>query len=902
MMLQGSVTKTKLEQAQSLFKGNYLLVARWPLACLLIAVFIIVCIDIRLTAQRAEIEQEAQQEALTLARSYADRINQTASQINQSLLAFKFIAERSYHGVDLQQQVRAGLFPIADTQFIMFVSAAGMIVASTAEELIGKNIADNPVFREHRDHQVQRMRLGVGEINYWRPDAVRFSHRLNNADGSFAGTVVLAVRPDHLASFSELALRKVDFSALMTHEGVVIAAKTPGGVDKAQPYRIKPKVDRFVEHKAMRLDNTVFQDFMSRIVAWSPVRDFPLVASVAFNDQLVFERFEREATVRKRLALFLVVILAVVGITGALHTMRSLAKRERDNEMTSTYRLANEGALEGFYTLEPVLDEMTRIVDFLIIDCNERGANFFAMSTPEMVGSRMSDILPGLHFETFFKCLNDAIITGFHESELEVKNGSPMLPAAVQMRLAKHGHCIAVTLRDISETKHLKKKLWQAEHADQLTGLPNRKWVLNRFPHHFAVAKSRFQSITFAHIDFDNFKRVNSILGHNIGDQLLRTAGMRLKTLMRDGDHLVRLGGDEFAIILYNIGHDETDLIAKRIMARMCEPYLLDDRLPTSLTVSLGLASFPQDGSDVETLVRHADIAMHAAKVGGKSRYVYFAPSLLQTVTQKLDTENTLRRAMDEDRLYLHFQPRVNVHTGEIVSMEALVRLRDREGREIPPDVFIPVAETAGLIMRLGEIVLRKTCQQIAAWREQGVPCIPVSVNVTATQFAHGCVRDSVLANMAKYDIAPGMVELELTESCMLDDNGEVADELNSIRALGVLLLVDDFGTGYSSLAQLQKLPLDILKIDKSFTDKLTSGLEAEVFFQAMLTMASSLNMRVVAEGVETMAQLNILKRMNCAEIQGYLFSKPVPPHEMANLILERVLHPVAVMQRPRLV
>jgi EAL domain-containing protein (putative c-di-GMP-specific phosphodiesterase class I) len=307
---------------------------------------------------------------------------------------------------------------------------------------------------------------------------------------------------------------------------------------------------------------------------------------------------------------------------------------------------------------------------------------------------------------------------------------------------------------------------------------------------------------------------------------------------------------------------------------------------------SVGISIFPQDGDDVDTLLKHADIAMYAVKAKGKAHYQFFHPQLSESLVARLNKEQALRNAIEHDELVLYYQPRVDTFSGELRGMEALVRWMHPERGLIPPLEFIPLAEETGLIVKLGELVIEKACAQLARWKALDLPVVPVSINVSPRQFNQGNLSSLFSSCMARHDIDASLIEMEITESCMLGEDNAVTKELAAIEALDIKLLVDDFGTGYSSLSQLQRLDLDVLKVDRAFTTQICNEKGGEAFFKSILAMAHVLGMRVVAEGVETEQELRVLQALSCNEIQGYFISRPVPAEEVPSLLLKRWLFP----------
>ena len=440
------------------------------------------------------------------------------------------------------------------------------------------------------------------------------------------------------------------------------------------------------------------------------------------------------------------------------------------------------------------------------------------------------------------------------------------------------------------ERKRYQEELERQANYDALTGLPNRHLLNDRLKQ--AVISQRTpRSVAVVFIDLDHFKVINDSLGHDFGDDVLRQIGTRLESSVREGDTVARLGGDEFVLIL----NDQTreDLIfrsMRRIMARVGEPMMVAGH-ELNIGCSAGISIYPTDGLDANTLLKNADAAMYRAKSQGRSTFNFFTVEMNELANERLSMEHSLRRAIERDELILHYQPRVNMRTGAIDGVEALVRWMHPERGLIPPDRFIPLAEETGLIVPIGEWVLRTACAQGREWRRRGFPPIVVSVNLSSRQlWTGGLVRIvgdiMVESGMSEY------LELELTESMVMHDVESVVATLQTLRAIGVRLSLDDFGTGYSSLSYLRRLPLSALKIDGSFVRDIqaTGGPDDGVLAKAIISLAHSLKFKVVAEGVETQGQYEFLKRNDCDEMQGYFYSPPVPAPDCEVLFTGRQL------------
>jgi len=437
------------------------------------------------------------------------------------------------------------------------------------------------------------------------------------------------------------------------------------------------------------------------------------------------------------------------------------------------------------------------------------------------------------------------------------------------------------------ERKAYQVQLEHQANYDALTGLPNRNLLNDRLRQ--AVYSQRSpRNIAVVFMDLDHFKFVNDSLGHSTGDKLLKAMGERLRSVLREGDTVGRVGGDEFVLILNDQSNEEVIFRAmQRITAKVAEPIQIDGK-ELYVTVSAGISLYPQDGQDVETLLKNADAAMYRAKEHGRSNFQFYTSEMNERVTDRLALEHALRRALERREFLLHYQHKVDLRTGSIIGAEALVRWMHPEWGLVRPARFIPIAEETGLIVPLGEWVFEEACRQTRTWIDAGLRPGTVSVNLSARQFrAEGLVR-AVSRILQETRVDPALVEMELTESMVMHNVETSIATLQALKALGIRLSVDDFGTGYSSLAYLKDLPIDALKIDRSFVRDIGMGADADdgILAAAIISLGHALHLKVIAEGVETDAQLHFLKRHGCDQVQGFLYGEPVPPAQFAELLL----------------
>jgi diguanylate cyclase (GGDEF)-like protein/PAS domain S-box-containing protein len=458
---------------------------------------------------------------------------------------------------------------------------------------------------------------------------------------------------------------------------------------------------------------------------------------------------------------------------------------------------------------------------------------------------------------------------------------------------------IAGIAEDVTEKKFAEEQLMQLAHYDVLTRLPNRALFYDRMKQALAQAKRNQWTVGVMFIDLDRFKNVNDTLGHSVGDQLLQQVSERLSKSVRAGDTVGRLGGDEFAIVLSNFSSaQDANLVAQKIMAEFDEPFRLEGS-DIYVTASIGITLYPNDSLDQDTLIKNADAAMYRAKEAGRNSYQFYTSGMNERAVETLSLESNLRRALERNEFLLHFQPKASVTDGHIIGTEALLRWQHPERGLLSPGEFMPVLEETGLIAPAGNWVLRSVCAQIKAWERQGIVLLPVAVNLSARQFIARDFGPTIRRLLEEHKIDPILLELEITESSLMTNTEDAARTLEYLSALGVGLAIDDFGTGYSSLSYLKRFPLDALKIDRSFVRDITNDVDDATITRAVISMAHNLSLKVIAEGVETEAQLAFLAEHGCDQIQGYYFSRPLPADECGEWLkqkrrLQRTQRPAA--------
>jgi diguanylate cyclase (GGDEF)-like protein/PAS domain S-box-containing protein len=566
--------------------------------------------------------------------------------------------------------------------------------------------------------------------------------------------------------------------------------------------------------------------------------------------------------------------------------VRDVTERRAAEEELRRFRLAMDNSADMIV----LIDRAT----MRFVDVNETACRLLGYSREELLRMGPQDVLPVTReeLEQNYDSLlarpsgQTGVISSGMKSHYICKDGT-LLPFESTRHVLRSAdtHIIAAISRDIRARLAIEEKMAYMAQFDALTGLPNRNLFQDRLVQAMALAKRNDWPMAVLFIDLDRFKLVNDTLGHGAGDKLLKEAAERLRTCVRSSDTVGRLGGDEFAAILSELGKPgDAGLVAQKIIDVFRRPFDLDGK-ETYATASIGITLYPADSEIAEALVVNADAAMYRAKEQGRNNYQYFTRDMNERALQRVQMEAALRRALEREEFRLFYQPKAHLVTGEICGFEALLRWEHPEKGMVLPGEFIPVLEETGLIVQAGEWVLRTACAQIKAWQEAGLKVPPISVNLSARQFEQKNLQGTVRQILSDTKVDPSLIEFEITESLLMNDPEGAARTLHSLKESGVRLSMDDFGTGYSSLGYLKRFPIDALKIDRTFIRDISTDADDATLTRAIINLAQNLRLKVIAEGVETEAQLAFLCSNGCDEMQGYLFARPTHAEECERML-----------------
>jgi two-component system CheB/CheR fusion protein len=513
----------------------------------------------------------------------------------------------------------------------------------------------------------------------------------------------------------------------------------------------------------------------------------------------------------------------------------------------------------------------------------------------DVVGLNPSILKSDRHTHEFFELMWQSLQTnGAWQGEIfNQRKGGEVYPEWLTISAVKNEAGTILNyvsiFSDITVIKSSQQRIEYLATHDELTGIPNRGLLMDRLSHHISQARRQKTKLAVLFIDLDNFKSINDSLGHDVGDLLLKEASDRLQKCLRESDTLARIGGDEFVVILYDIELPIVNMIAGRIVDFLAASFNIESQ-NMFVSASVGVSVFPDNGDDSVTLLKNADTAMYRAKDRGRNQFQFFTDEMKVIALQRMTLESGIRVALDSGYLHMHYQPQIAIDGGSIVGAEALVRWSDPNMGQVPPDKFIPIAEECGLIGKVGEAVFKMVLRDVAKWNALGLGVHRVAINMSPHQLRDHTIVEKIQLWLADTGVTPQQICLEITESALMDQLETVGGILRQLEMMGFALSLDDFGTGYSSLSYLRKLPIHELKVDRSFVDGIASNPDDYSITQAVVNMAHALGQKVVAEGVETKEQLDVLKALGCEVAQGYLFYKPMAASEFEQVLRRQAI------------
>ncbi|RJG08235.1 bifunctional diguanylate cyclase/phosphodiesterase [Massilia cavernae] len=832
-----------------------------------------------ISVDRAAARAAARSSSQEMIDTYEAQVARNLGAIDQTLRVVKYAVELKGAAAALPALNQKGLLPSGLVFIVAIVDSNGRIVASNPG-LTTADVSSQGYFRHHRNNNADRPFVSEVMADAANPEwHLHFSRRLAGTDGHFAGVVVLAVDPAYFTSgYERSRLGERGALGLYGNDGLFRALRTG---DKVTWGRGAPQTPN------ARGDVVANEwDGVRRYTSTRGLHGFALNAVVGLDESEQMAAFEQQRRHHLWMAASgsaaLVLFVTLVG----LWSWQMSKTRRRIRRAQETFAAASEASLDAFFVMRSICDDKGTIVDFVIEASNTRAEQISGIGKQQLHGQKLCGIVPRYRGNGIFDELAKvAIFGGVHEAEWQSKHPAIGKRWLHRQVVPVEGGVVAI-VRDITERKLAEERIRHMAQHDDLTGLPNRSLIRDRLDQAIHHARRRGRCISIAFIDLDGFKLVNDGLGHNAGDELLKVVAQRMAGCMRREDTLGRFGGDEFVIILDDQPDDPMAVapVLEKIRAAVNEPVLLECQ-EVQVSCSMGVVMYPRDGADTNTLMMNADAAMYRAKELGKNGFQYYTREMNASVEEKLVLLEGLRSALEGGQFSLLYQPKVDLRSGRMFGVEALIRWQHPVHGMVPPSRFIALAEESGLIIPIGDWILHTACRQAAQWRDAGLPPVTMSVNVSPRQFEEKRLVERVGEALAANGLDAGAVEIEVTEGLIMRDLAQSVGKMAQLKAMGVTLSIDDFGTGYSSLSALKSFPISTLKIDKSFVRDLADNAGSQAIALAVISLGHRLNLRVLAEGVETEQQRRFLLENDCDEMQGYLFSRPVTAGEIAGLL-----------------
>ncbi|MDN4052190.1 EAL domain-containing protein [Massilia sp. YIM B02763] len=871
------------------------LFALLPLAALWLTTFHVI------DAERRAAMDAARDAAREQVDTYEAQMARNLNAIDQTLKVVKYAVELNGARAALPALRGQGLLPPGLVFQVSVADREGKVVDSNPASGVADVSAESCFLAQQGEDGgepcVSQTRGEPAAVQAGRAEAhLRFARRINDGYGRFAGIAIVEVDPAYFTSSYERSREgELGLLALVGGDGVARVLRIGDQVSWGQRIALAG----FGEQVA--LPHPTAPDGVARYASVRRLHGFPLSVLVGLAEREQMAQYaQHRRTYLAAAAAGSALLVALVAMISAWSWQLAKARR-RERRAQETYAAASEASLDAVFVLRTVPGPDGAIADFLVEHTNSRAEQLVGIAKDAMIGRPLGVLMPFYRTNGMFEQLQRVVAEGkVMETEWQAQTG-PVTGHWLQRQFVPvEGGAVAM-VRDITDRKRTEERIRHMAHHDELTGLPNRSLIRDRLDEAIRNAQRADGRLALVFVDLDGFKLVNDGLGHNAGDELLQVVGGRMQACLRRTDTLGRMGGDEFVILLPDVQDNPLALtpLLEKIRQAVTEPVQIGEQA-VRVSCSMGVVTYPRDGADPKTLMMNADAAMYRAKELGSNNFQFYTREMNASVEEKLVLLEGMRKAMDATLLYsgmaqppqtpagsfhLLYQPKVDLHTGRLFGVEALIRWRHPEHGLVPPPRFIGLAEESGLIVGLGEWVVRTACRQAQAWAAAGLDALTVSVNVSARQFEERRLVERIAGALRDSGLPPSALELEVTESLLMRDLNGAVERMRELKAMGVSLSIDDFGTGYSSLSALKSFPIGTLKIDKSFVRDLAHDADDQAIALAVISLGHRLGLRVIAEGVETEEQRDFLRAHGCDEMQGYLFSPPVPPERIADML-----------------
>jgi diguanylate cyclase (GGDEF)-like protein/PAS domain S-box-containing protein len=836
--------------------------------------------------EREQAEAAARQTSHELVDTYEAQMARSLAGISQTLNVLKYAVERDGPQAALPTLRQHGLLPPPVLFLVAIADSNGRIVASNPH-FPPADVSGEPGFAVHRaaDTGMPYASSTFSGSDRHEPH-LHFTRRINDAGGRFAGVAIVEVDPAYFTSaYEHSRMGDLGLLGLVGDDGILRALRIGEQVTWGKRLALGALGgDRAVE--------VAEPDGVPRYMSLRHLNGFGLsaVAGLARDEQMA-EFAQKRCTWLAAAGSGTALLVLVVSFVSAWSWKAARARR-RAHRAQETYAAASEASIDAFFVLRTVRGPDGAVTDFEIEAINTRAEQMTGLSKDRVRGRLLFELLPFYRRNGIFDALAEVAEHGHvHQAEWQAEM-PPVRGHWLHRQVVPVEGGVVAIVRDITERKLAEERIVHMAHHDELTGLPNRTLLRARLTEAIAAAAPRGERLALAFVDLDGFKLINDSLGHNAGDELLGVVAARMQACLRRGDTLARFGGDEFVLLLPGVSADPQAVapVLEKLRQAVSDPVQAAGQT-VQVSCSMGVAVYPRDGNDASTLMMNADAAMYRAKDGGRNTWEFYTPEMNARGEEDLVLLDGLRQSIEatlEGRaggFSLLYQPKVDLRSGRMFGVEALLRWRHPEHGDVPPQRFVKLAEDSGLIVPIGAWVLATACRQNQAWRAAGLPPITVSVNVSPRQFEERRLVERVGQALADSGLPSQWLELEVTESLIMRDLGRSVAKMRELEGMGVSLSIDDFGTGYSSLSALKSFPISRLKIDKSFVSELADNADDQAIALAVISLGHKLNLRVIAEGVETEEQCAFLRAHDCDEMQGYLFSRPVPPERIAGLL-----------------